>query len=157
MSSRNMLVRPHEIERKACTTSMEILGCALRPCLSSRGHVSAPPQAREDLQNVLNRHMGSTQPLLIHSFSGDEDDVQAWILPKAHFGLDKKCPQHVWWVFCPWIKLWLKAMRRFSAVILLKFALPSPPNWTFLLHVWPSLPWTTLGVSSGSYKWGTED
>ena len=31
---------------------------------------------------------------LLHSFSGDEDDVQAWLraFPKAHFGLGKKCP-----------------------------------------------------------------
>ena len=59
-----------------------------------RGHYSAPRQAREDLLYVLSRHVGSAQPLLIHSFSGDEDDVQAWLraFPKAHFGLGKKCP-----------------------------------------------------------------
>ena len=59
-----------------------------------RSHYSAPRQAREDLLYILSRHVGSAQPLLIHSFSGDEDDVQAWLraFPKAHFGLGKKCP-----------------------------------------------------------------
>ena len=59
-----------------------------------RSHVSAPRQARDDLLYVLSRHVGSTQPLLIHLFSGDEDDVQAWLwsFPKVHFGLGKKCP-----------------------------------------------------------------